>query len=126
MKPSFLYSDLRYGARMLARDARFTMLAILILAVGVGANGTIFSVANAVLFEPLPYKQETQLVTVASVDRTKGRGQLPASPADFMDWKSQNEVFQRMASFRFEGRFNLTGTDQPERRFLAFRFCWSL
>jgi predicted permease len=111
-----LWQDLRYGARMLARNRGFTVVAVIALALGIGANSAIFSVVNTVLLRPLPYKDPEQLVMVWEEGTPQGQG-LPinsVSAANYVDWRDQNQVFANMAVI---GRvtFNLTGSGEPER-----------
>ncbi len=106
-----LWQDLRYGARMLTRNPGFTAVAVLTLALGIGANTALFSVIDAVLLRPLPYADSDELVVVwESHDGERNSISIP----NFDDWRDQNRVFSHIALFR--GRnYNLTGTDQPER-----------
>jgi predicted permease len=108
--------DLRYGLRTLARSPLFTGLAILILAIGIGANTAIFSVLKAAFLEPLPYTQPSELVVIWNRGEDGGRG--PASFPDYEDWRSRNNTFEDMGAFG--GRyFNLSGGDEPERLYGA-------
>jgi putative ABC transport system permease protein len=105
--------DIRYGTRMLCKNPGFTAAAVLILAVGIGANTTIFTVVNALLFRPLPYKDAERIVYVlAGKERLANWG--AASAADFEDWKAANQVFAEMALF-FPDAVNLSGGNEPER-----------
>ncbi|MBZ5724333.1 MAG: ABC transporter permease [Acidobacteriia bacterium] len=109
-----LWQDLRYAARMLRRSPAFTAVAVLTLALGIGANTAIFSVVNAVLLCPLPYREPGRLVELwgnvkrATVER---RG---ASYPDYQDWRGQSRSFETMAAFD-GASFTLTGVDEPER-----------
>jgi len=107
-----LVHDLRYALRMLVKSPAFTVIAILTLALAIGANSAIFSVVNAVLLRPLPYPQSEQLVRVFGSQPQLARA--PNSPANFLEWKAENQVFERIATYVGQG-FNLTGTDRPER-----------
>ena len=102
-----LLQDLRYGLRMLAKNPGFATVALLTLALGIGANTTIFSVANAVLLRPLPFAAPDRLVRVVSV-RLPANAPDNASYLDFLDWRARNHVFESMAVFR-TGDFTLTG-----------------
>ncbi|MGH9792700.1 MAG: ABC transporter permease [Candidatus Acidiferrales bacterium] len=94
-----LLQDVKYGARMLAKSPGFALVAILTLALGIGANTTIFSVVNAALLRPLPYPQPDELVMVwANVERRGGPAQEWTNPADLYDWRAQNQVFVEMAA----------------------------
>ncbi len=106
--------DLRYGLRMLRRTPGFTAVAVLTLALGIGANTAIFSVINAVLLRPLPYRDPDRLVLVKeSLPKTDWL-LLSASPAEFLDYKEGNQVFSDIAAFT-DLSVNLTGRGEPER-----------
>jgi ABC-type antimicrobial peptide transport system permease subunit len=109
-----LGQDVRYGLRMLAKNPAFTTIAILALALGIGANTAIFSVVNAILLRPLPYKNPEQLVMVWENATHLGFPKNTPSPANFLDWRQQTTVFESMAAFA-ERSFNLTGVGEPER-----------
>lgn len=109
-----LWIDLRYGFRMMARNPGFAAVAVMTLALGIGANTAIFSVVNAVLLRPLPYVDPQRLVVVESGNRQKGPQQFTgASPADFWDWQDQSKAFERLAAIS-GGGFSLTGVEDPE------------
>ncbi|PYT06402.1 MAG: hypothetical protein DMF60_09450, partial [Acidobacteria bacterium] len=95
-----LWQDLRYGLRLLARRPGFTVVAVMTLALGIGANTAIFSVVNAVMLKPLPYQKPEDLVLVRHIDKTKGTRSQSVGYADFLDWKAQNRVFEDLATFR--------------------------
>ena len=109
-----LWQDLRYGLRVLLKNPGFTAVAVVALALGIGANSAIFSVVNTVLLRPLPYKEPDRLLMVWE-DRTK-RGYPRDTPAaaNFVDWRDQNQVFEGMAAVASQS-FNLTGDGEPER-----------
>jgi putative ABC transport system permease protein len=110
-----LWQDLRYGLRMMGRNPGFTAVAMLSLALGIGANTAIFSVIYAVLLRPLPYRDPSSLVLVFSSSREDPR--QPVSLDDFVALKSQSQSFEAMAVFYKNtgmSRVNLTGTDEPE------------
>src|SRR5438132_7330445 len=109
-----LGQDVRYGLRMLAKNPAFTAIAVLALALGIGANSAIFSVVNAILLRPLPYKNPKQLVMVWENATHLGFPKDTPSPANFLDWRQQTTVFEGMAAFT-ERSFNLTGVGEPER-----------
>src|SRR5262249_46417894 len=105
-----LWQDLRYGARMLLKNPGFTTIAIITLALGIGANAAIFSVVNAVLIRAFPYRQPDRLVIVWETIL----GELnTVSPANFFDWQEQNRVFEGMAAYADTG-VNLVGDGEPE------------
>src|SRR5580692_6191364 len=107
-----LLQDIRYGIRMLAKNPGFTAIAILTLALGIGANTAIFSVVNAELLRPLPFRDPGQLVRVASANAKIHTVSGSVSYPDFADWRSQNHVFQNMAGY-VDSSFALTGIEQP-------------
>ncbi len=107
-----LLQDIRYGIRMLAKNPGFTAIAVLTLALGIGANTAIFSVVNAELLRPLPFRDSGQLVRVASANARIHTVSGAVSYPDFADWRSQNHVFQDMAAYT-DSSFALTGIEQP-------------
>ena len=109
-----LLKDIRYGVRTLLKTPGFTAVAVIALALGIGANTAIFSVVNAVLLRPLPFQQSEQLVMVWEKRAQLGRERNPVSPPDFNDWRAQNQVFEDMAAFSGQG-FNLGAGTEPER-----------
>jgi predicted permease len=104
-----LIQDLRYGLRQVRRSPGFTLVAVITLALGIGATTAIFSVVNGVLLRPLPYAQPDGLV---SVQEAGGRIGNPASYLDFFDWQTQNRVFSEMASYH-AAEFTLSGSGEP-------------
>ena len=109
-----LTQDLRYGLRTLAKNPGFTAVAVVALALGIGANTAIFSVVNAVLLRPLPFKNPEQLVMVWENAAHLGFPKNTPPPANFLDWQKQNSVFTGMAAM-VERSLNLTGVGEPER-----------
>jgi putative ABC transport system permease protein len=110
-----LIRDIRYGARVLARRSGLVFVAITTLALGIGANTAVFSVVNSVLLNPLTYKDPDRLVRVYEKRLQLGRTRNVASAPDFLDWRAQNQVFDRMAAWTGWGA-NLTGEGgEPER-----------
>jgi putative ABC transport system permease protein len=106
-----LLQDLRYGARMLRKNPAFTAIAVLTLALGIGANTAIFSVVNAVLLRPLPYIHPDQLVIIRETSQRVGI-HSPSYP-DFLDWRTQSRTIAQMAVLNNRA-FNLSGVAQPE------------
>jgi putative ABC transport system permease protein len=111
-----LWQDLRYGARMLWKRPGFTLIAVITLALGIGANTAIFSVVNAVLLEPLPYRAPEELVLARHIYETSGARSESVSYADFQDWRAQNHVFADLAIFRGAGFALAVGSDLEQIR----------
>jgi putative ABC transport system permease protein len=109
-----LIQDLRYGARMLVKRPGFTIVAIITLALGIGANTAIFSVVNAVLLRPLPFPKPEQLSMVNTTNLARGITNFGTSMPDFRAWRERNQVFDKMAAFSTSS-FNISGTIEPER-----------
>lgn len=109
-----LLQDIRYGVRMLLRSPGFTMFAIVVLALGIAANTAIFSIADAVLVRPLPYRDAARLVMVWEDASTYGFPHDTPAPGNFADWKARNQVFEDMAAVSSNQSFNLTGDGNPE------------
>jgi putative ABC transport system permease protein len=108
-----LFQDFRYALRHISKSPGFAAVAVLTLALGIGANTAIFSLVNAVLLRPLPYKDADQLVMVWEQNPHRGWFQNIVSGENFLDWRKQNRVFAGMAAFQSHS-FNLTGDNQPE------------
>jgi putative ABC transport system permease protein len=106
-----LIRDLRFGARMLLKHPGFAFVAVVTLALGIGANTAIFSVVNAVLLRPLDYREPGRVVALWENVPAKG-GRWRVTPANFFDWKKQNEVFEEVAAFG-ASTLNLTGVGEP-------------
>src|ERR1051325_6389036 len=111
---STLWQDLRYGFRMLLKKPGFTVVAILALALGIGANTAIFSVVNAVLLRPLPFAEPDRLVIVWMDNRQQGVKEDIHSYPNYLDYRDQNKVFESLAAYRGTS-LNLTGMGEPER-----------
>lgn len=107
-----LLKDIRYGIRGLLKRPGFTVVAIITLALGIGANTAIFSVVNAVVLRPLPYAEPDRLVTLW--ETMPGSDRRSVAPGNFVDWRTQNKSFQDMAA-TFYANFNLTSDGEPER-----------
>jgi len=102
-----LWQDIRYGLRQLRRNPGFTAVAVLTLALGIGANAAIFSVIDSVLLRPLAFPHPDQLVVLKN-----GPG-FPLTSPDFLDWQRENQAFSSMALHTFPQSYNLTGGSQP-------------
>jgi putative ABC transport system permease protein len=109
-----LRQDLLYALRTFVRAPGFTVLAILTIAVGVGANTAIFSVVNATLLRPLPFPRATDLVLVNGANRQTRQSYGNATPANFLDWRERNHSFVGIAGFR-DSSVTLSAGDRPER-----------
>ncbi|HEX8650253.1 MAG TPA: ABC transporter permease [Pyrinomonadaceae bacterium] len=109
-----LWHDLSYGFRMLWKNPGFTITAVLSLAIGIGANSAIFSVTNALLLRPLPYRDAERLVILWNRSPGLNVAQDWFSPGQYLDVKTQNHVFDEVA-MTIGGSFNLTGQGTPER-----------
>src|SRR5271170_2094526 len=108
---SSMFQDLKFAVRMLLKNPGFVSIAILTLALGIGANTAIFSIVNAVLLRPLPFKNSAQLVRLR--ETYKAVGNVSVSYPDFLDWRQQSHAFSAMAVIDNVG-FNLSGVAQPE------------
>jgi putative ABC transport system permease protein len=104
--------DIRYGLRMLIAKPGFTIIAVLALALGIGANTAIFSIINGVLLKPLHYREPDRLVRIA--EKTPQFEQGSVAYPNFKDWRDQSRSFEKMAAYRYS-QFNLTGGQFPER-----------
>src|SRR5437762_14383101 len=102
-----LWQDLRYGLRVLAKRPGFTLVAVITLALGIGANTAIFSVVNAALLRPLPYQDPARLVVVSGNFRRLSMTRLGVSAPEFADYQSQRDVFTQTAAYE-RTTFNLT------------------
>jgi predicted permease len=110
------WQDLRYGARMLLAKPGFTLVTIITLALGIGANTTIFSVINSLLLKPFPFPEAERLVLVWESVVNDPQSRNIASAPNFEDWQRQNDVFTNMAFFDSGGNgYNLAGSGEPER-----------
>ncbi|HVG18824.1 MAG TPA: ABC transporter permease, partial [Blastocatellia bacterium] len=106
--------DIRYAVRMLLKKPAFTAIVVLALAIGIGANTAIFSVVNAILLRPLPYKNPDRISMVWLDNKRMGVDQDWHSYPNFMDYKEQSQTFDDMAAFN-DRSFNLTGAGEPVR-----------
>jgi putative ABC transport system permease protein len=111
---SNLFQDLRYGLRMLRKTPGFTIIALAALILGIASTTVIFSVVDGILLHPLPYPDSDRILTVAHTVRSTGISRHAASPANYLDWQEQNDIFSHMAASR-GAQANLTDGDRPER-----------
>lgn len=107
--------DIRYGVRALLTNPGFTAVAVLTLALGIGANTAIFSIVSGVLLRPLPYREPDRLVTLWERHPAKGVEQENVSPPDFADWRDQQQVFDRLAFWTGPSEMNLVNPDGVEK-----------
>ncbi|HSE98599.1 MAG TPA: ABC transporter permease, partial [Blastocatellia bacterium] len=108
-----LFRDIRYGFRMLVKTPGFTVVAVIALALGIGANTAIFSVVNSVLLTPLPYSEPDRLMMLRET-KIPVHPEFAVSPGNFLDWQSQNTVFDQLCAYR-TASYNLVGAGEPER-----------
>jgi putative ABC transport system permease protein len=108
------WQDLRYGMRMLLKHKSVTAIAVLSLALGIGANTAIFSLVDAVLLRPLPFHEPDRLVMVWEEASRIGFPRNTPAPANYADWKAQNQSFEDLAALRY-GSYNLTDENEPEK-----------
>lgn len=109
-----LIKDIKFAARSLAKRPGFTLIVVMTLALGIGANAAVFSVINAVLLRPLPYRDADRVVVIWQNDVKAGVPDNGVSPANFVDWSEQSNSFEAMAGIEPFG-FSLVGDGEPER-----------
>ncbi|MEW6209101.1 MAG: ABC transporter permease [Acidobacteriota bacterium] len=109
-----LFQDLRFALRVLLKKPGFAAIAVLTLALGIGANTAIFSVVNAVLLRPLSYAEPDRLVSLWETRPEAVVSRSRVAPANFIDWRDQGQSFEEMAAFSFSS-LNLTGEGEPEQ-----------
>ncbi|MET0645739.1 MAG: ABC transporter permease [Pyrinomonadaceae bacterium] len=109
-----VWQDLRYGVRTLVKSPAFTIVAVLSLALGIGANTAIFSVVNSILLRPLPYPESERIVAVWHTppqESFPGMTQFSVSPGNYLDWKEQSRSFEQMAIYQYAGLSLSAGSD---------------
>jgi putative ABC transport system permease protein len=106
--------DLRHGARLLARSPGFSLVAILALAIGIGANTAIFSIINTLLIQRLPYRDADRLAIVWENNIARQRKTNVVGPANFLHWREMNHVFEDLAAVTFSYSVTVTGNGEPE------------
>src|SRR6266446_4778076 len=109
-----LFQDARHAIRMLGKNPGFVFFTVMILATGIAANTAIFSIADAVLLRPLPYRAANRLVMIWEDATSYGFPHDTPAPGNFADWKSRNQVFEDVAAASFGASFTLTGEGRPE------------
>jgi len=109
-----LWNDLRYGWRVMRRSPGFAAVAILTLAIGIGANAAIFSIVNGVLLRPLPFPDSSRIVTIWETDANRNVVRGTASPAEFLDWRDMNHSFAELSGWR-SLLFTITGSGNAEQ-----------
>ena len=109
-----LRQDVVFGARMLRRQPAFTMVALIALMLGIGANTAIFSIVDAVLWRPLPYPASSEVISLGEQRPRENRLHGPVAPADFYDWRRDNSTFSAMAAVE-PAAVNISGDAEPER-----------
>jgi len=109
-----LLKDIRYGIRSLLKRPGLTAIAIITLALGIGANSAIFSVVNAIVLRPLPYRDADRLVAIWGNLHKTGLEEIEISAPEFTDFRQQCKAFDQIAAYATQG-FNLTGVSEPER-----------
>ena len=110
-----VWQDFRYGIRVLVKSPIFTIVAVVSLALGIGANTAIFSVVNGLLLRPLPYPDPDRIVDVWHTppqESFPGMKRFSVSPGNYLDWRSQNEAFEGMAAYQ-DGGYSLSAGDAP-------------
>jgi len=107
-------SDIRYAVRNLIKRPGFTAIAVLTLAIGIGANSTIFSAVNALLLKPLPFPELDRVVAIWDKDPIRGYEHNEVAFANYLDWRNQNQSYEKLSLYRWWSA-NLTGVEPPER-----------
>ncbi len=112
-----MIQNLKFAFRLLRKSPGFALVAVLIMALGIGANTAIFSVVRAVLLEPLPFRDADRLVQIWHVPPQKsfpGMTTFAVAAGNFLDWQKQNHVFEKMALYTGAPPFDVTGAGKPE------------
>jgi len=107
-----LLQDIRYGVRTLRKSPGFALVAVLTLALGIGANTAIFSVINAVLLKPLPFKDPDRLVQLWETESAPGN--FPLTGPDYLDWQEQNQTLESSALYTYQRAFNASGAGEAQ------------
>ena len=109
-----VWQDLRYGGRVIRKNPALSFTIVITVALGIGANATIFGVINAVLLEPLPYKDPDRLVRLWQSNPGQNQTEGLVSAPNYLDWKNQQSTFEQLAALEL-ATFNLTGSGEPQR-----------
>ena len=109
-----LWQDLRYGLRVLGKNPGFTLIAVVTLSLGIGANTAIFSLVNSILLRPLPYREPDRLVRLIQANPSMGLDTWGVSQANFAAYREQNRSFEKLALMN-NGGVNMTGEGDPGR-----------
>src|SRR2546426_10103149 len=109
-----MLQEIRFAFRSLAKSPAFVLIAVLTLALAIGANTAVFSLVNALLIRPLPYRAPQQLVLLLQHFKSQNLERIPVSPPEFVDYESRAQDFEKIGAFGFAD-FNLANDDKPER-----------
>src|SRR5206468_8255906 len=109
-----MFKDLRFALRQLLKQWGFTAIAVLTLALAIGATTAVLSLVNALLIRPLPYRQPQQVVLLLQHFKSQNLERIPVSPPEFLDYETRAQSFEKLGAFGFTS-FNLAGEDRPER-----------
>lgn len=112
--------DVIFGLRMLRKSPGFTFVAVLTLAIGIGANTTVFTLVNAVLFKGLPYKDSDRIVMITSNNLAKNQPQIGVAYPDFLDWRAQSKAFKGLATAQMNSA-NISDPDIPAAQYPSAR-----
>src|SRR6187401_1741933 len=113
-RPYPMIREFRLALRNLIKTPGFTLVAVITVALAIAANTAVFSLVNALLIRPLPFKAPQDLVLLFEKFSGQGLDQIPVSAPEYLDWEKQTRSYERIAAFNFAD-FNLTGGDTPER-----------
>src|SRR6266481_7156384 len=109
-----MLKDIRFASRQLLKQPAFTAIAVLTIALAIGATTAVLSLVNALLVRPLPYREPQQLVLLVQHFKLQNLERIPVSPSEFVDYETQAHSFEKLGAFGYTN-FNLAGEDKPER-----------
>src|SRR5438093_2526982 len=109
-----MLQEIRFAFRSLAKSPAFVLIAVLTLALAIGANTAVFSLVNALLIRPLPYRAPEQLILLLQHFKAQNLERIPVSPPEFVDYETRARSFEKIGAFGFTN-FNVAGDDKPER-----------